>query len=141
MSESEYAGNQFAFQRHNCFVNRPSELITLRYVRLSVEYCKKLKVEISHHRHSYFEDRGLGFHRGGDSCSRTALPKLKQGMVARLSRAIDDQLFEGFVSRISPVVDADAGTVKVVVGLEPWSIGSGMWVKVELVLDRKSLRC
>ena len=36
------------------------------------------------------------------------------------------------------MVDADAGTVKVVVGLSDLGqLAPGMWVKVELVLDRK----
>jgi len=65
------------------------------------------------------------------------LPKLKKDMPARLiSATLDNQVFEGYVKRISPVVDAEAGTVKVVVGVkERGSLSPGMWVKVELVLD------
>ena len=58
-------------------------------------------------------------------------------MQARLiSATLDNQVFEGYVKRISPVVDAEAGTVKVVVGVkERGSLSPGMWVQVELVLD------
>ena len=65
------------------------------------------------------------------------LPKLKKDMQARLiSGTLDNQVFEGYVTRISPVVDAEAGTVKVVVGVkERGSLSPGMWVQVELVLD------
>lgn len=65
------------------------------------------------------------------------LPKLKKDMQARLiSATLDNQVFEGYVKRISPVVDAEAGTVKVVVGVkERGSLSPGMWVQVELVLD------
>ncbi|MFL2923327.1 MAG: efflux RND transporter periplasmic adaptor subunit [Limisphaerales bacterium] len=65
------------------------------------------------------------------------LPKLKKDMQARLiSGTLDNQVFEGYVKRISPVVDAEAGTVKVVVGVkERGSLSPGMWVQVELVLD------
>ena len=65
------------------------------------------------------------------------LPKLKKDMQARLiSATLNNQVFEGYVKRISPVVDAEAGTVKVVVGVkELGSLSPGMWVQVELVLD------
>lgn len=65
------------------------------------------------------------------------LPKLKQGMSARLiSSTLGDAVFEGYVKRISPVVDAEAGTVKVVVGVKNrGALSPGMWVNVELVLD------
>ena len=65
------------------------------------------------------------------------LPKLKKDMQARLiSATLENQVFEGYVKRISPVVDAEAGTVKVVVGVkERGSLSPGMWVQVELVLD------
>ncbi len=65
------------------------------------------------------------------------LPKLKKDMQARLiSATLDNQVFEGYVKRIAPVVDAEAGTVKVVVGVkELGSLSPGMWVQVELVLD------
>ena len=65
------------------------------------------------------------------------LPKLKKDMQARLiSATLDNQVFEGYVKRISPVVDAEAGTVKVVVGVkERGSLSPGMWIQVELVLD------
>lgn len=65
------------------------------------------------------------------------LPKLKKGMSARLiSTTLGDAVFEGYVKRISPVVDAEAGTVKVVVGVtNRGALSPGMWVNVELVLD------
>ena len=68
------------------------------------------------------------------------LPKLKKDMKARLiSSTLGDQVFEGYVKRISPVVDAEAGTVKVVVGVKDLGgLSPGMWVKVELVLDQNN---
>lgn len=67
------------------------------------------------------------------------LPKLKPNMEARLrSATLGDQAFDGFVKRISPVVEAQAGTVKVTVGVrELGALRPGMWVDVELVLDAK----
>jgi multidrug efflux pump subunit AcrA (membrane-fusion protein) len=58
-------------------------------------------------------------------------------MSARLiSSTLGDDVFEGYVKRISPVVDAQAGTVKVVVGVKNrGALSPGMWVNVELVLD------
>jgi membrane fusion protein, multidrug efflux system len=68
------------------------------------------------------------------------LPKLKPAMEARLiSGTLGNQVFAGFVKRISPIVEARAGTVKVVVGVkELGPLRPGMWVDVELVLDSKS---
>ncbi len=68
------------------------------------------------------------------------LPKLQPGMEARLtSSTYGDQVFAGYVKRISPVVEARAGTVKLVVGLkELGPLRPGMWVDVELVLETKS---
>ncbi|HAV64418.1 MAG TPA: efflux RND transporter periplasmic adaptor subunit [Verrucomicrobiales bacterium] len=67
------------------------------------------------------------------------LPKLKPDMEARLiSGTLAGQEFPALVKRISPIVDARAGTIKVVVG--PRELGAlrpGMWVDVELVLDSK----
>jgi membrane fusion protein (multidrug efflux system) len=67
------------------------------------------------------------------------LPKLKVDMEARLiSTTFDDRVFPGFVKRISPIVEARAGTVEVVVGVrELRELRPGMWVDVELVLDSK----
>ncbi len=67
------------------------------------------------------------------------LPRLKQGMEARLtSTTYADQVFPGYVKRVSPVVEARAGTVEVVVALkELGPLRPGMWVDVELVLDTK----
>ncbi len=67
------------------------------------------------------------------------LPKLKPDMEARLiSSTYSGQVYEGYVKRISPVVEARAGTVKVVVGLRDLGpLRPGMWVDVELVLDSK----
>ncbi|MDG1890231.1 MAG: efflux RND transporter periplasmic adaptor subunit [Verrucomicrobiota bacterium] len=67
------------------------------------------------------------------------LPKLKKSMRARLtSDTLNGKVFEGFVNRISPIVDAEAGTIKVVVGVEELgALSPGMWVNVELILDEK----
>ena len=67
------------------------------------------------------------------------LPKLKVNMEARLvSTTFDELEFPGFVKRISPIVEARAGTVEVVVGVkELGELRPGMWVDVELVLDSK----
>ena len=67
------------------------------------------------------------------------LPKLKPQMEARLiSSTYEGKTFAGYVKRISPVVEARAGTIKVVVGVKDLGpLRPGMWVDVELVLDSK----
>ncbi|MDP6753974.1 MAG: efflux RND transporter periplasmic adaptor subunit [Verrucomicrobiota bacterium] len=67
------------------------------------------------------------------------LPKLRPGMEARLiSNTLGDRVFAGYVKRISPIVEARAGTIKVTVGLkELGALRPGMWVDVELVLETK----
>lgn len=67
------------------------------------------------------------------------LPKLRPGMEARLSSGtLGGRVFAGYVKRISPIVEARAGTIKVVVGVrELGPLRPGMWVEVELVLDSK----
>jgi membrane fusion protein, multidrug efflux system len=68
------------------------------------------------------------------------LPKLKPEMAARLrSSTLGGRVFAGYVKRISPIVEARAGTIKVVVGVkELGPLRPGMWVDVELVLDSKA---
>ena len=67
------------------------------------------------------------------------IPKLKTDMQARMiSGTLGEQVFEGYVKRISPIVEAQAGTIKVVVGVKDLgALRPGMWVDVELVLDSK----
>jgi membrane fusion protein (multidrug efflux system) len=67
------------------------------------------------------------------------LPRLKADMPARLiSPTYDNQIFKGYVKRVSPIVEARAGTVEVVVGIrELGALRPGMWVNVELVLESK----
>ena len=67
------------------------------------------------------------------------LPKLRPAMEARLiSNTLGDTVFGGYVKRISPIVEARAGTIKVTVGLkELGALRPGMWVDVELVLETK----
>lgn len=67
------------------------------------------------------------------------LPKLRQGLEARLSSSTyEGQVFTGYVKRIAPIVEARAGTIKVVVGVkELGPLRPGMWVDVELVLATK----
>jgi membrane fusion protein (multidrug efflux system) len=67
------------------------------------------------------------------------LPKMRTNMVARMvSSTLNDQVFPGFVKRISPIVEARSGTFKVVVGVKDLgALRPGMWVDVELVLDAK----
>lgn len=67
------------------------------------------------------------------------LPKLKDDMAARLiSSTFNNQVYPGYVKRVSPIVEARAGTVEVVVGIKQLgALRPGMWVDVELVLDSK----
>ncbi len=67
------------------------------------------------------------------------LPKLQPNMAARISSGtFGENVFDGYVKRISPIVEAQAGTVKVVVGVkELGPLRPGVWVDVELVLDSK----
>lgn len=68
------------------------------------------------------------------------LPELKPNMEARLisSTLGSDNIIPAYVKRISPIVEARAGTVKVTVGVkELGALRPGMWVDVELVLNTK----
>lgn len=67
------------------------------------------------------------------------LPKLKPNLEARLlSGTLGDHAFPGFVKRVSPIVEAQAGMVKVVVGVKDLGeLRPGLWVAVELVLEAK----
>lgn len=68
------------------------------------------------------------------------LPDLKPNMEARLiSNTLGaDNIIPAFVKRISPIVEARAGTVKVTVAVrELGALRPGMWVDVELVLNTK----
>ena len=67
------------------------------------------------------------------------LPKLQPNMAARISSGtFGEKVFDGYIKRISPIVEAQAGTVKVVVGVkELGPLRPGVWVDVELVLDSK----
>lgn len=50
----------------------------------------------------------------------------------------NDSVFDGYVKRISPIVEARAGTIKVTVGVKKLGkLRPGMWVDVELVLETK----
>jgi len=68
------------------------------------------------------------------------LPDLKPNMEARLiSNTLgEDNVIPAYVKRISPIVEARAGTVKVTVAVkELGKLRPGMWVDVELVLNTK----
>ena len=68
------------------------------------------------------------------------LPELQPNMEARLisSTLGADNVIPAYVKRISPIVEARAGTVKVTVGVkELGALRPGMWVDVELVLNTK----
>ena len=68
------------------------------------------------------------------------LPDLKPNMEARLiSNTLgEDNVIHAYVKRISPIVEARAGTVKVTVAVkELGKLRPGMWVDVELVLNTK----
>ena len=67
------------------------------------------------------------------------LPQLRPDMAARLiSNTLGDKIFPAQVKRISPIVEARAGTIKVTVGMkELGALRPGMWVDVELVLETK----
>mgnify|MGYP003980867549 FL=1 len=67
------------------------------------------------------------------------LPQLRPDMAARLiSNTLDDKIFPAHVKRISPIVEARAGTIKVTVGVNQLgALRPGMWVDVELVLETK----
>lgn len=68
------------------------------------------------------------------------LGKLKPGHVATLQvDAYGDRVFEGRVARVSPVVDAATGTVKVTVEMNPGQaeLKPGMFGRVEIAYDRR----
>lgn len=67
------------------------------------------------------------------------IPNLKPSMEARMiSSTLGDEVFEGYVKRIAPVVDAKFGAIKVVIGVKNLgALRPGMWVDVELVLETK----
>lgn len=66
------------------------------------------------------------------------LSKIKVGQRAFISsQSFPDQVFEGEVKRISPVIDARSGTVKVTVSLTPQKIlRPGMYVNVSLLVSQ-----
>lgn len=73
------------------------------------------------------------------SLSDANLIRLETGQPARITTtSIPGEVFPGFIKRISPVVDARTGTVKVTVGLKDYGrLRPGMYVDVEIVLDKK----
>lgn len=72
------------------------------------------------------------------------LPQLKVGQVARITaKAVREAHYEGHILRISPVVDAASGTVKVTVavGDQP-GLRPGLFVETALItqVDRQAIR-
>ena len=65
---------------------------------------------------------------------------LKSDLVARVyATPFPDQVFEGYVKRIAPVVASQTGTVEVIVGFKDYGpLLPGMYVDVELILSKKS---
>ncbi len=67
------------------------------------------------------------------------LPRVKEGLNATLSGAYDDAAqASGRVERISPVVDASTGTVRVTIAVDPQgaTLRPGQFVKVRVEVDR-----
>ncbi len=67
------------------------------------------------------------------------LRTLKLGQTARVTApSVGENVFEGIVERISPVVESKTGTVKVTVGFkEIGALRPGMYVDVEIVLAKR----
>jgi membrane fusion protein, multidrug efflux system len=68
------------------------------------------------------------------------LSRIVVGQPARVtSTAMGDQVFDGFVKRIAPVVESRSGTVKVTVGFHAVGpLRPGMYVSVDIVTAKRS---
>ncbi|HAV61442.1 MAG TPA: efflux RND transporter periplasmic adaptor subunit [Verrucomicrobiales bacterium] len=68
------------------------------------------------------------------------LVQLRIGQPARITTtALPGRQFEGFIKRISPIVEARTGTVKVTIGvMNNELLRPGMYVEVEIVLETKT---
>lgn len=67
------------------------------------------------------------------------LPRIRQGQTAMLTGAYDDDArAEGRIERVSPVVDAQSGTVRVTISVDPaqTALRPGQFVKVRVEVDR-----
>ena len=67
------------------------------------------------------------------------LPRIRQGQTAMLTGAYDDAArAEGRIERVSPVVDAQSGTVRVTISVDPaqTALRPGQFVKVRVEVDR-----
>lgn len=67
------------------------------------------------------------------------LPRIRQGQTAMLTGAYDDEArAEGRIERVSPVVDAQTGTVRVTISVDPdqTALRPGQFVKVRIEVDR-----
>jgi membrane fusion protein, multidrug efflux system len=67
------------------------------------------------------------------------LPRIRQGQTAMLTGAYDDEArAEGRIERVSPVVDAQSGTVRVTISVDPdqTALRPGQFVKVRVEVDR-----
>jgi RND family efflux transporter MFP subunit len=65
------------------------------------------------------------------------LARLKPGLMVRLRSDVPGaEESHGQVLRVSPVVDATSGTVKVTVALQPGALRPGMFVRAEVIVDR-----
>ncbi|MBI1176112.1 efflux RND transporter periplasmic adaptor subunit [bacterium] len=73
------------------------------------------------------------------SVSAMYLPQLRVDQPARISSTVyPDRKFEGYIKRISPVVEPKTGNVKVTIGLRHNKILlPGMYVEIEIVLATK----
>ncbi|MCF7762697.1 MAG: efflux RND transporter periplasmic adaptor subunit [Verrucomicrobia bacterium] len=67
------------------------------------------------------------------------MPRIAVGQPARVvSTAAGDQVFDGFVKRIAPVVESRSGTVKVTVGFHDVAgLRPGMYVTVDIVTAKR----
>lgn len=65
------------------------------------------------------------------------LPDLEIGKPARIkAQSLGDDVFEGFIKRISPVVDSKSGTIKVTLGVKGGDkLRPGMFVDAEIIVS------
>jgi len=65
------------------------------------------------------------------------LPQLEVNKPARITaQSLGDEVFEGFIKRISPVVDSKSGTVKVTLGVKGGGkLRPGMFVDAEIIVS------
>lgn len=144
ISEAEYRNAKFVFNRAELTADNARRELEFTEVRAPIKGTISLRsVKVGDQVNSgtpLFEIVDLDSTVAIIHVPEQYLPKLSKDMPARvLSNTYEGEVFAGYVKRVSPVVEARAGTVKIVIGVKDLGpLRPGMWVDVELVVDSKA---